>query len=152
MIYYCAGKKVAIFVAVLFLNVETVASFSANAEEKIGENCSFKLNSTLAFVLERINGSGLTSKVLLSCEEISTINKMQQDKLTVTTGRKSGKYTICLSDNDAEPCQHIVAYFNSPGIPAKMLTEVFEIKASRSEKINETVERLFLKPSKLLAR
>lgn len=122
-----------------------------------GENgdvsrCGIKLNKTLEFVEKRINSSSQTSKMLLSCDDLSRINKWREEEITVTTGRANGKYTICISNDINSPCEYIISTFNSSGIPADMLNDVFGVKTVNRSHLNETVERLFLKPSKLITR
>lgn len=124
----------------------------ALAEDWVIRKCGINPNKTLAFVEEKINTSALTSKMQISCDDLSKINGWQEDKITLTTGRKNGRYTICVSDNEENPCEYILSTFNTTGIPAQLLAETFGIESRRKSVLNETVERLFLKPSRLLTR
>ena len=73
-----------------------------------------------------------------------------KDKLNITTGRKRGKYKICLSDDASNPCKHSLGIFNESTNPSDMLAEVFGVEQPKSDYLNETVERLFFQPSLLI--
>ena len=107
-------------------------------------------NSIIEKLIIKINSNENTELNLITCEEIDIIKSFNEDKLLVTTGRKRGRYSICLSDNKDNPCKFIIGYFKKNGIPSEMLSKLFEIEFSQDGELNETVERLFLEPSSLI--
>ena len=100
--------------------------------------------------LLKIENSGIAKLSNLNCEKITEINKYDPNSLSITSGRKRGKYTICLSDSSSNPCKYIIGTFNENKNPSDMLAEVFEIPKPKRTQLNETVERLFFSPSLLI--
>jgi hypothetical protein len=86
----------------------------------------------------------------LSCAEVMEINNYSPDDMLITSGRKRGSYTICLSNNSSKPCKYVVGTFTQNRSPAEMLTNLFNIPKPKQTQLNETVERLFFKPSLLI--
>ena len=107
-------------------------------------------NSIIEKLILKINLHENTELNIITCEEIDIIKSLNEDKLLVTSGRKRGRYTICLSDTKDEPCKFIIGYFKKNGIPSEMLSKLFEVEFSQNGELNETVERLFLEPSSLI--
>jgi len=125
--------------------------FFSNAVSSSGDiKCIKNDNSIIEKLIIRINSHENTELNLIICEEIDIIKGLNEDKLLVTTGRKRGRYSICLSDNKQNPCKFIIGYFKKNGIPSEMLSKLFEIEFSQNGELNETVERLFLEPSSLI--
>ena len=67
-----------------------------------------------------------------------------------SSGRKRGKATICLSDEKDYPCKFIIGFINPGFDSATALSEIYSFTPPQSSQLNETVERLFLKPSSLI--
>ncbi len=102
------------------------------------------------FIIDKITSSEIASPSTLSCEEYRQISSYDENSILLTTGRRRGNYTICLSDDRKIPCKHTIASLGSKSNPGEMLQEVFSYKAKKSSVLNETIERLFLKPSSLI--
>jgi len=124
--------------------------FSDNAISSDELKCIKKDDSIIEKLITKINSHENTVLNLITCEDIKEIKNFNEEKLLVTTGRKRGRYSICLSDDKNYPCKFIIGFFKKNGIPSEMLAELFEIKFSRDGELNETVERLFLEPSSLI--
>ena len=101
-------------------------------------------------IASQIENSGIATLSNLNCEKITGINKYDPNNLLITSGRKRGKYTICISDSSSNPCKYIIGTFNENKNPSDMLSEVFDIPKPKRTQLNETVERLFFSPSLLI--
>ena len=125
--------------------------FLSNAAFSSGDiQCIKNDNSIFEKLIIKINSHENTELNLISCKEIDFIKGVDEDKLIVTTGRRRGRYSICLSDTKDNPCKFIIGYFKKNGVPSQMLSELFDIEFSQNGELNETVERLFLEPSSLI--
>ena len=78
------------------------------------------------------------------------MNKMKSDQISITSGRKRGKATICLSDEENYPCKFIIGFISNEFDSTTALSEIYSFTPPKSSQLNETVERLFLKPSSLI--
>jgi len=141
-----------IFVASLICAGELSSGSAGYAESVDVDKCGIEMNKTLRFVISRLSGSSNTSKIQLSCKDLTIMNTWREDKITLTTGRKNGRYTICISNDTNSPCEYVISTFVSTGVPADMLSDVFGMKVKQRSQLNETVERLFVNPSKLITR
>ena len=125
--------------------------FLSNPAFSTGDiKCLKNDNSIIEKLIIKINSYEHTELNLITCKEIDIIKGFNEDKLLVTTGRKRGRYSICLSNTKDNPCKFILGYFKKNGIPSEMLSKLFEIEFSQDGELNETVERLFLEPSSLI--
>ncbi len=116
------------------------------------QNCTSVIsNNTLEWSLSKIKESNLAKLSNISCEEIKSINRMRSEDIMITSGRKRGQSLICLSNDKDYPCKHIIGIIN-PGFidTTYALSEIFSFTPEVPEELNETVERLFLKPSSLI--
>jgi len=107
-------------------------------------------NTILNWVIEKISNSNIANGTDISCDEARKISSYEEDLIFITTGRSRGNYTICLSDDKHYPCKHKIAILTGSSSPGKMLEKVFGYNAEKSSVLNETVERLYLKPSSLI--
>ncbi len=107
-------------------------------------------NNVLQWTIDKINNSEIVELIVLSCDQTNELNKVPGDKLQITTGRKRGRAIICISDEEAFPCKYKLATINSGYDAPTALTKVFSFTPPESSQLNETVERLFLKPSTLI--
>jgi len=107
-------------------------------------------NTVFSWIVEKISTSEIANAKPLSCEETKKITSYREELILITSGRKRGEYTICLSDDKSQPCKHTIATLTGSSSPGEMLEEVFDYKEQKSSVFNETVERLFLKPSSLI--
>ena len=101
-------------------------------------------------IASKIENSGIAKASKISCEKITYINNSDESNMLITSGRKRGKYTICLSDISSKPCKFIMGTFNENKNPSEMLLKVFGIPKPKQTQLNETVERLFFSPSLLI--
>lgn len=106
-------------------------------------------SKVLGWSIERIRTSPVVKTRELSCSEIASLQAANPDSLELTTGRISGKPVICISPSRSEPCQYILADLPQDGDPTSMLAEMFNYQ-DRPTILNETVERLFIRPAKYI--
>lgn len=125
--------------AVMLLDVFSLPTYSCQARSTV-----------LEWITEKIKSSDNATLLDLNCSEKTKISKLADDSIIVTSGRSRGRYTICLSNSKDSPCAYQVGYFNSQGNPQTMLSNLFGITPPKSKYLNETVERLFVKPSSLI--
>ena len=129
----------------------TALTFVENgATSKAFAKCAASNEGIYNPIASKIENSGIVKSSNLSCEQITEINKYDPSNILITSGRKRGKYTICLSDSTSNPCKYIIGTFNENKNPSDMLSEVFGIPKPKQTHLNETVERLFFSPSLLI--
>ena len=107
-------------------------------------------NDVVKWSLSKIQSSEIANLSSFSCEEANEMNKMLGDQISITSGRKRGKATICLSDEKDYPCKFVIGFINPEFDAATALSEIYSFTPPQSSQLNETVERLFLKPSSLI--
>ena len=117
---------------------------------KVFAKCAASNEGIYNSIVSRVENSGIAKLSNLNCEKITKINKYIPNNLLITSGRKRGKYTICISDSSSNPCKYIIGTFNENKNPSDMLSEVFDIPKPKRTQLNETVERLFFSPSLLI--
>ena len=107
-------------------------------------------NDVLKWSISKIESSDMAKVSSFTCDEAKNMNKMNSDQISITSGRKRGKATICLSDEKDYPCKFIIGFINPEFDAATALSEIYSFTPPKSSQLNETVERLFLKPSSLI--
>ena len=120
------------------------------ATSKVFAKCAASNEGIYNSISSKIENSGIARLSNLNCEKITEISKYDPNNVLITSGRKRGQYTICLSDSSSNPCKYIIGTFNENKNPSDMLAEVFEIPKPKRTQLNETVERLFFSPSLLI--
>lgn len=127
-----------------------LASIHDGATSKVFAECAASNEGIYSLIISKIENSAIAKSNRLGCMEIIKINENDPNKMQITSGRKRGKYTICLSDNSSNPCKYIIGTFNENKNPSDMLSQVFDIPKPKRTQLNETVERLFFSPSLLI--
>ena len=117
---------------------------------KVLAKCAASNEGIYNSIASQIENSGIAKSSNLNCEKITEINKYDPNNMLITSGRKRGKYTICLSDNSSNPCKYIIGTFSENKNPSDMLSKVFDVPKPKQTQLNETVERLFFSPSLLI--
>ena len=115
------------------------------------ESCdeSFK-NKVVKWSIIKIKESKLAIFEPISCDLVSKMDKMVEEKILITSGRKRGKPLICISDEKDYPCKFVIGNIN-PGIDSsEAIKQIYSFTPPQSSQLNETVERLFLNPSSLI--
>ena len=120
------------------------------SENKAFAKCATSDEGIYSTIISKIESSGIAIANKLSCAEVMEINKDSPNNMLITSGRKKGKYTICLSNNSSNPCKYVIGTFNESKKPSDMLSQVFDIPKPKRTQLNETVERLFFNPSLLI--
>ena len=115
------------------------------------EECDLSLNNRVVeWSILKIKESNLAEFVNTSCAEAKQMEKMEEEKIFITSGRKRGKPLICISDEKDYPCKFIIGNIN-PGIESsEAIKQIYSFNPPQSSQLNETVERLFLNPSSLI--
>ena len=125
-------------------NVNNIASIKA-------DDCSHLIdNEVVAWSINKIKNSKMAKENFFSCEEVKEMNNMNSDQISITSGRKRGQATICLSDESNFPCKFTIGIIETQFDSATALSEIYSFTPPKSSQLNETVERLFLKPSTLI--
>lgn len=114
--------------------------------------CNSSGGDLYSWIRKRIEASQYSKILPLSCHGLKTIEDYVDEDIQLTSGRKRGKYIICLSNNTKSPCLHQIAELIGYEAPSVLINRIFGAAQTKSEYLNETVERLFLKPSKLIKR
>jgi len=114
--------------------------------------CESSGGDLFSWIQKRIEASSHSEALPLSCNKLKTIENYVDEDIQLTSGRKRGKYIICLSNNKNNPCLHQIAELIGYEAPSVLISRIFGAAQSKSEYLNETVERLFLKPSILIKR
>ena len=122
----------------------------ADIDYKANASCTQGKGEVYSVLSAKIMASEDATINTISCEEIGMINEYNIDELLITSGRKRGKYTICISNDPSNPCKHILGNLKVNQNPSDSLVSVFEIEKPKQKFLNETVERLFFKPSLLI--
>lgn len=138
-----------IFLSAILSNVAMIVVHDGTTNRAFAK-CAASDEEIYSTIISKIEKSEIADTSKLSCEEIININKNNPNSLLITSGRKRGKYTICLSDNSKNPCKYVIGTFNKNENPSDMLSQVFDIQKPERTQLNETVERLFFKPSLLI--
>ena len=120
------------------------------SENKAFAECATSDEGIYSTIISKIESSGIASTKKLTCEQVMEINKNSPNNMLITSGRKRGRYTICLSDDSSNPCKYVIGTFNENKNPSDMLMQVFGIPKPKRTQLNETVERLFFKQSLLI--
>ena len=107
-------------------------------------------NDVVKWSISKIEASDMANVSSFTCDDAKIMNKMNSDNISITSGRKRGKATICLSDEKDYPCKFIIGFINPAFDSATALSEIYSFTPPVSSQLNETVERLFLKPSSLI--
>ena len=115
------------------------------------DDCTQKLNnSVIKWSISKIKASSIAYPNIHSCWEVKKMNKMSEEKILITSGRDRGKATICLSDEKKNPCKFKIGFIDQNFNSTAALSEIYSISPPRPTVLNETVERLFIKPYSLL--
>ena len=114
-------------------------------------DCSNEIvNKVVKWSINKIKESDIATSQSFTCEEVKNMNQMINEQINITSGRKRGKATICLSDESDYPCKHVIGIIDSQFDSATALSQIYSFTPPKSSQLNETVERLFLKPSSLI--
>jgi len=125
---------------------------SSPSAAKDFDTCGIAFNKTLKFIESRINSSLLVKKIQISCDDLIKINSWQEEDVMVTTVRADGKHVICITNNDQLPCKYVLSAFATSGNPNQVLGSIFGLENQNHGSLTETLERLFVRPSKLLLK
>tara|TARA_B100000214_G_scaffold367378_1_gene337436 strand:- start:397 stop:834 length:438 start_codon:yes stop_codon:yes gene_type:complete len=107
-------------------------------------------NDVVKWSISKIESSDIANVSSFTCDDAKNMNKMNGNEISITSGRRRGKATICLSDNKDYPCKFIIGFINPEFDSIKALSIIYSFIPPKSSELNETVERLFLKPSSLI--
>ena len=110
---------------------------------------SFK-NEVVIWSIDKIKTSEMADINTFNCEVVDEMNKMNPEQISITSGRKQRKPVICLSDESDYPCKFVIGFIKPQFDAATALSEIYSFTPPKSSQLNETVERLFLKPSSLI--
>ena len=116
------------------------------------QNCRPSQSSLYSWIETKLVSSPHSELIPLNCDELKTIEDYRDEEIQITSGRKRGQFVVCLSNTKETPCQHKIAQLIGYEAPSILLGKIFGSPQTSPDYLNETVERLFLKPSKLIKR
>ena len=115
------------------------------------ESCDASLeNKVVKWSIKKIKESNLAIFEPISCDLVTQMDKMAEDTILITSGRKRGKPLICISDEKDYPCKFVIGNINPQIDSSEAIKQIYSFTPPQSSQLNETVERLFLKPSSLI--
>ena len=134
------------FVLIAFIPLEIL-----NCNYIKANDCSNEINNkVVSWSISKIIESDMATAQALQCDEVKNLNQMKREQIYITSGRKRGKATICLSDESDYPCKFVIGIIEPQFDSSTALSEIYSFTPPKSSQLNETVERLFLKPSSLI--
>lgn len=113
-------------------------------------NCPLLPDSLLQKIVKKIELSQYAKITPLLCADINELNRISPDKFEITTGRKNGEPVICLLESRDQPCKYVLGKLDKTLSPASALSSIFPSSMPISDVLNETVERLFIRPSSII--
>ena len=132
-------------ILVIALSLSTPQSIQADTTI-----CTPAEEGLYAWIKQKIEVSKYSKSVPLECQELKVIERYKDDDVQITSGRQRGKYYICLTNTKENPCQHKIAELVGYEAPSVLIGRIFGVSQAKPEYLNETVERLFLRPSRLI--
>ena len=135
---------------VLLLSIAAMSAGLIHTSTTHANECNQDFNQEVTWTLNKIETSELSSSVELDCKERAEVSRYKGDDFEVTTGRKDGRYVICASDSRANPCKVVIGVISEGQDPTKALGDIFGATREQPTVLNETVERLYLKPSRII--
>ena len=127
------------------LSISSPLSTPANTE-----TCTPREEGLYAWIQQKIEASQYSKPVRLECQELKVIEGYRDENVQITSGRQRGKYYICLTNTKENPCPHKIAELVGYEAPSVLISRIFGASQAKPEYLNETVERLFLRPSSLI--
>lgn len=112
--------------------------------------CTLREGGLYAWIKQKIEASQYSKQVPIECQELKVIEGYKAEEVQITSGRQRGKYYICLTNTKENPCQHKIAELVGYEAPSVLISRIFGASQEKPEYLNETVERLFLRPSRLI--
>lgn len=105
----------------------------------------------LEFITLKIQQSSLSIVQSLPCVDYKKLSSTNPSLIELTTGRKQGNAVICLGTSREYPCQYVVGIFKEGTDPTSALASIFSVQQrDPNAPLNETVERLFIRPAALI--
>lgn len=133
----------------LVLTYSFVDPCKSNAQTK-PPNCSSP-SDVLNFIQLRIEQSRLATYKPLSCVDTKALTSTNPSSIELTTGRKNGDPVICIGTSRDYPCQYVVGILKDSLDPTSALASIFSVSQRDPDApLNETVERLFIRPAALI--
>ena len=94
---------------IVFICLINLFNVSYQVETFGFESCDKKINNKVVeWSIKKIKDSNLAEFVNKSCDEAKQMEKMAEEKILITSGRKRGKPLICISDEKDYPCKFII--------------------------------------------
>lgn len=113
-------------------------------------DCVSKNKRIYGEIANRIEKSSSVKLIALSCEDIKAIDNIDSTNILLTTGRKEGSPTICVTDNRNNPCMFHIAKVIDNKNSSNLLLSIFGENIQSYDVLNETTERLFIRPSSII--
>ncbi len=134
----------------------TVVLFAVNlnfihpAASQEATNCPLLPDSLLQKIVKKIELSQHANITPLPCADINELNRISPGNFEITTGRKNGEPVICLLVSRDQPCRYVLGKLDKTMSPASALSTIFPSSMPINDILNETIERLFIRPSSII--
>jgi hypothetical protein len=125
---------------------------NVNPTSKNLSSCKANGGKLYGLISTKIIQSDSSKIIALDCAELTKIQSYYEDDILLTSGRSQGQYVICLTNSKNKPCAHVIAQLIGSEPPSLSMTRIFGLDQPPSDTLNETIERLFLRPSTLLKK
>ena len=138
-----------ITLAGLTMSFFSAVGLSLSAAETTTD-CVSRNNGIYGKIAHEIEKSSSAKLMALSCEEIKAIDNIDSTDILLSTGRKDGSPTICVTDNRNNPCMFHIAKVIDNTSSSNLLLNIFGGNTQSYDVLNETTERLFIRPSSII--
>jgi len=143
------NKSYILFLLVGFFLSNTTLIYKA--ENLFTDSCFRSLRSRVVKLsISKIMASNKARLTQISCDELKKMNELSDNKIFITTGRNRGEAIICMSDKKNKPCKFKIGVIDRKFDASAALLEIYSFDPPRADVLNETLERLFIYPSRLM--
>ena len=116
------------------------------------KNCDTDSGKFVTWIQEKALTSEFAEPLSVTCADLRSFDQKSNGKSVLTTTRKGRKYFACLAPTKNDVCKVQLVQLNGFSTPQNQLRELVDAQASenKTQDFNETLERLYLKPSNLI--
>jgi len=116
------------------------------------KNCGTDSGKFVAWIQKKALTSEFAEPLSVTCTDLRSFDQKSKGKSVLTTTRKGRKYFACLAPTKNDVCKVQLVQLNGFSTPQSQLLELVGVKVAenKAQDFNETLERLYLKPSNLI--
>lgn len=142
------------FMGVTLVLLSTTSSIKAGENKSIPvqDAChSLRESPVLTAVLSMTNqAEGFLKPRPDICSVLSVFKSFSPDDIVLTTTRTGNRFSVCIMNDTHSACTHIIADVESGIVPSDALSFSYGSALAGVGPQRQTVERLFIRPSKLI--